>query len=241
MVRVLSRTAADLPHELQADLPHELQAGLPHELQAGLSHELQTGLPHELQAGLLHELQAGLPHELQAGLPHELQAGLPHELQAGLPHELQAGVGKPQTALISPRTAADLRGLRPADSIPPNSNAEYMLARAGWRAMTSRPRGKHKLEQTNKKTNKTKWQICRFFFIWPKKNVMHTFFFGVWWRYLIPFKSYSYLSKIDPASFKRFFVPLQTWVEISTFLYNYWYSFSREHFCSGLVPIGQKT
>ncbi len=68
-----------------------------------------------------------------------------------------------------------------------------------------------------KKTNKTKWQICVIFFIWPKKNVMHTFFFGVWWRYLIPFKSYSYLSKIDPASFKSFFVPLQTWVEISTF------------------------
>ncbi len=56
------------------------------------------------------------------------------------------------------------------------------------------------------------------------------------WRFVIPFKRYNYLSEIDPASYEIFYAPLQTWVEISTFFNNYWYSLDREHFCSGLVP-----
>ncbi len=54
------------------------------------------------------------------------------------------------------------------------------------------------------------------FFLFDQKKC-HTHVPWVWWRYVIPFKSYNYLSEIGPASYERFYAPLQTWVEISTF------------------------
>ncbi len=58
-------------------------------------------------------------------------------------------------------------------------------------------------------------KAAQFFYL--TKELCHKQVSRVWWRYLIPFKSYSYLSKIGPASFEHFYAPLQTWVEISTF------------------------
>ncbi len=86
----------------------------------------------------------------------------------------------------------------------------------------------------------TKWRnLGKFFNL--TKNQCHTHVSWVWWRYLIPFKSYSYLSEIDPA-FSNIFTPLcEPEMKFKLFFDNYSYSLNREHFCSGLVPIGQKT
>ncbi len=87
----------------------------------------------------------------------------------------------------------------------------------------------------------TKWPISTIYFIvtsaWALTQVCR-----VWERYLIPFRSYRHFTKSGPAPFKRFGVPLPRWVESSKlfFLDNYWYSLSRESFCTGLVRSGGK-
>ncbi len=54
------------------------------------------------------------------------------------------------------------------------------------------------------------------------------------------FKSYSDLSEIGPASFEHF-TPLCEPEMKFNFFSIIIYSLAREHFCSGLIPIGQKT
>ncbi len=75
------------------------------------------------------------------------------------------------------------------------------------------------------------------FFLFDQKYVIISS--RVWWRYLIPFKSYSSLSKIGPASFDCFYAPFKRESKFQLF-FNDYDIHSREHFCSGLVPIGEK-
>ncbi len=72
------------------------------------------------------------------------------------------------------------------------------------------------------------------FFLFDQKQC-HTHVSWVWWRYLIPFKSYSCLSEIGPASFKLFTPLCKRELKFQLFFDNYWYSLAREHFCGGLV------
>ncbi len=80
-----------------------------------------------------------------------------------------------------------------------------------------------------------KWPISAVFFMWPRIELLHKCSeFGEYISFHLKVIGYK-----GPRPFQTFGVPL--WLFKSKFQFdNYWYSFSRESFCTGLVPIGPK-
>ncbi len=85
----------------------------------------------------------------------------------------------------------------------------------------------------------TKWQICEFHFF--TKDLCHSHVYQVWWRNLILFTSYNFFHKHGPRLSNVLGPHCKIESKFKKKKDNYWYSLSREHFCSGLDPIGQKT
>ncbi len=82
-------------------------------------------------------------------------------------------------------------------------------------------------------------KAAQFFFIWPKIVLTNMCLeFG---------EDISFCSRVIafivnwPSTFERLGPHCETESKFQLFFDNYWYSLSREYFCSGFVPIGWKT
>ncbi len=79
------------------------------------------------------------------------------------------------------------------------------------------------------------------FIFFLTKDLYHSHVYQVWWRYLILFTSYNFFHKHGPRLSNVLGPHCKIESKFKLFFDNNWYSLSREHFCSGLDPIGQKT